>query len=117
MFYKSIVQSVLLYGCETWVLSDRMISTLRGFHHRVARKIAKKQAYLLAGDWIYPPIEEALDDANLETIEVYIRRRQNHVAQYVATRPLLQLCQTAPAQPGSVSRLRWWTSQIPEDDP
>jgi hypothetical protein len=63
MFYKSIVQSVLLYGCETWVLSDRMISTLHGFHHRVAQKIAKKQAYLLARDWIYPPIEEALDNA------------------------------------------------------
>jgi hypothetical protein len=117
MFYKSIVQSVLLYGCETWVLSDRMISTLHGFHHRVAQKIAKKQAYLLVGDWIYPPIEEALDNANLETIEVYIRQRQNHVAQYVATRPILQLCQATPLQPGSVSRLQWWTSQIPEDDP
>jgi hypothetical protein len=50
-----------------------MISTLCGFHHRVAQKIAKKQAYFFAGDWIYPPVEEALDNANSETIEVYIR--------------------------------------------
>jgi hypothetical protein len=58
MFYKSIVQSVLLYGCETWVLSDRMISTLRGFHHRVAKKIAKKQAYLLAGTGFIHPLQK-----------------------------------------------------------
>jgi len=114
MFYKAIVQSVLLYGCETWVLTEPMLKVLRGFHHRVARRITNKQPYLQNGDWIYPPLDEALDAANLEPIDEYIRRRQNHIAQYLATRPVLQLCTAAPIPRGSVSRLRWWTSQLPD---
>jgi len=34
-----VVQSVLLYGSETWVWSQSMRLALQGFHHRVARKI------------------------------------------------------------------------------
>lgn len=116
MFYKSIVQSVLLYACETWVLNDRMLQALRGFHHRVARKIANKQAFLFNNEWVYPPITEALDIANLHPIEHYIRVRQHHIAQYVATRPIHTLCQAAQPLPGSISRLRWWTSQLSDSD-
>ena len=30
MFYKAVVQSVLLYGVETWTLTDKMIKVLQG---------------------------------------------------------------------------------------
>ena len=33
MFYKAIVQSVLLYGYETWTLSATMLKALGGFHN------------------------------------------------------------------------------------
>ena len=39
MFYKAVVQSVLLFGSETWVISERMLKALSGFHHRAARRI------------------------------------------------------------------------------
>ena len=42
MFYKAIVQSVLLYGIETWVLSTASLARLEGFHLRAAYWIAKK---------------------------------------------------------------------------
>jgi hypothetical protein len=32
IFYKVVVQSVLLYGSETWALSPKMLSKLEGFH-------------------------------------------------------------------------------------
>jgi hypothetical protein len=35
MLYKAIVQSVLLYGSETWVLTPAMLKVLEGFHLRL----------------------------------------------------------------------------------
>ena len=40
----------------------------------------------------YPPLEGALQAEGLETTETYISRRQNMVAQYIATRYILNLC-------------------------
>ena len=33
MFYKAILQSVLLYSSETWTLSSAMLTVLGGFHN------------------------------------------------------------------------------------
>jgi hypothetical protein len=41
-FYKAIVQSILLYGSETWVLSPATLTRLEGFHIRAAYKMAKE---------------------------------------------------------------------------
>ena len=41
-FYKAIVQSVLLYGSKTWVLSTASLARLEGFHLRAAYRMAKK---------------------------------------------------------------------------
>jgi hypothetical protein len=41
-FYKSIVQPVLLYGSETWVLSPAVMARLEGFHIRAAYRMAKR---------------------------------------------------------------------------
>ena len=38
--YKAVVQIVLLYGSESWVVMDAMLKMLEGFHHRLARRIA-----------------------------------------------------------------------------
>jgi hypothetical protein len=41
--YLAIVQSVVLYGSETWVLSERMRRMLEGFHNRCARQMTRKE--------------------------------------------------------------------------
>jgi hypothetical protein len=46
MFYKVVVQLVMLFGPESWVLSQPMLKALEGFHWRVARRLAGKQPYL-----------------------------------------------------------------------
>jgi hypothetical protein len=33
MFYKSLVQSILLFGCETWMVVGAMLKVLDSFHH------------------------------------------------------------------------------------
>ena len=74
MFYKAVAQAVLLYGCESWVLTDKVWSTLEGFHNRAARRIARKMAHKVGDDWIYPPVDEAREDAGLYTIQHYAEK-------------------------------------------
>jgi len=93
-----------------WVLSDSMLSTLEGFHHRVARcHTGKRPFYLPREDqWVYPLIDDVLKDADLFTMTEYISRRRNYLVQYVATRPILDLCRVAERLPGSPLRWYWW---------
>ena len=60
MFCKAVVQTVLLYRCESWVLSKTMDDVLVRFGHHVARWsgcTARKR-----GDqWEFPPIAKALE--------------------------------------------------------
>ena len=109
LFYKAVVQSVLLYGCETWVVTDSMVKVLEGFHHRVARRITGRMARRLpSGEWHYPSFKKALRKAGLWSMREYIRRRQARVAEYIATRPIYDLCMDAPVLPGSNRVQRWW---------
>ena len=36
-FYKAVVQAVLLYGSESWTLTESTLKLFRSFHSRVAR--------------------------------------------------------------------------------
>ena len=37
--YLEVVQSVMIYGSETWVMNPRIGRVLRGFDHRVDRRL------------------------------------------------------------------------------
>ena len=50
-----------------------------------------------------------LKEAGLYSIRTYVWRRQARIAEYIATRPIHQLCLQALPRSGSSSRLRWWT--------
>ena len=60
------------------------------------------------GKWLYPPIGAALEMVVLEEIGVYIARRQNMVAQYIAIRPIMDLCLAAEKNPKMCLYMRWW---------
>ena len=47
-------------------------------------------------------------EAGLTDIQKSIQNRQNTVAQYTATRPLLDLCDGARAREGARVPMRWW---------
>ena len=42
-FYKAVVQEILLFGLETWVMKPRIGRTLGGFQHRVAHSMSGMQ--------------------------------------------------------------------------
>ena len=114
MFYKAIVQTVLLYGSETWVLTSSMLKVLEGFHNRVARRIAGKMPYYVPTEdrWVYPPTGEALEIAGLYPIQAYLDGRRNRLADYVATRPIRQLYQEVEQPTGGPPNRRWWWDQL-----
>ena len=74
MFYKAVIQQILLYGCETWVITKAMYRMLKGFHMRAAYRMAKinKPKKLENGEWYYPPSEAVFEEVGLHSIEHYI---------------------------------------------
>ena len=48
-------------------------------------------------------------EAGFEGIGTYITRRQNKVAQYTATQPILDLCERSARRPGA--RVSWMLSK------
>ena len=49
-----------------------------------------------------------MKEVGLTDVCTSINRRQNTVAQYIATRPLLNLCKVAKQREGAWVTLRWW---------
>ena len=105
-FYKAIIQAVLLYGSETWVVTDCNLRQLRSFHARVARYLTGRHMHPNAdGTWFYPPTHEVLQEAGLETIDEYIKRRRHTVLEFVGPRPLYDVCRRSPA---FTAKAVWW---------
>ena len=75
-FYVAVMQAVLLFRSEVWVMTPQMEKPLEGFHHREVRRMAgmgpKRQPDEI---WVYPPIGAALAIVGLEDTGVYIARR------------------------------------------
>ena len=40
IIYKAVVQAVLLYGNERWVVPDAVMTVLEVFHHSISRRVA-----------------------------------------------------------------------------
>ena len=113
MFYKAVIQSILLYGCETWVITTPMLRMLRGFHLRAAYRMAKvnKPRKLDDGEWYYPPSEEVFAEVKMHSIDYYIEKRRTSIAEYVATRDVFKLCKRSKLKRGSGHNKRFWWEQ------
>ena len=83
------------------MVTPRIARTLGGFHHWVLRSIlGKLPKRRTDGGWEYPPIAEALREAGIKDLEVYIRRRQNTVAQFISIQTIIYFCLKAERCPG-----------------
>ena len=108
-FYISVKQVVLLFGSETWVLTEKMEKALDTFQARVARKLTGRQPQGgIDGTWYYPSLAGAMKEAGIVRIRTSILWRQNMVAQFIATRPIMDLCEKANRRPGARLARRWW---------
>jgi len=117
MFYKAVVQAILLYGSETWNLTKAALARLEGFHIRAAYRMArvhrpKKGAH---GLWQYPKSADVLEECGMHSIAEYIQIRRQTIAVYVANRPILETCRQGNRQRGSMPRQWWWEQPMELD--
>ena len=101
-FYTAVTQQVLLFGAESWVLTKRMESALEAFQGRVARCLTGRMPRRgRDGEWIYLPLAGSTKEAGIVRARTSVLRRQNTVAQFIATRPILGLCEVAERRRGT----------------
>ena len=107
--YFVVVQSVILYGSETWVMTPGTGRMLGGFHHRVACRLTGRQPQQGRGDLrTYPPLEDAMSEAGLQEVDTYVSLFQNTVSQFIVTRLIMNLHLVAQRRPGPRVSKRWW---------
>ena len=93
-FFKAVVQQVLLFGAETWVVSPMMERALSAFIHGAASRLTGRQPRKgRDGKWYYPSPEGAMKEAGLTDVRTSMNRRENTVAHYIDMRPLLEICE------------------------
>lgn len=87
-FYKAICQAILLYGSESWVLTDVYKNRLTAFHHKIACNLTgiygRPDSMDADGGWIYPDMSEVLEKDGLYDLDTYIDRRRNTLRQNYA---------------------------------
>ena len=109
IFYTAVVQAVLLYRLETWVMSLWIGKTLGGFHHQVIRKLTGLMPQRNGGrTWPYPPMEEMMVEARMQEVDTYVDLCQNTVTQFITTRPIMGLFIAVVQRPGARVSKRWW---------
>ena len=86
-----------------------MESALDAFQGRVSRKLTGRQPRLgRDGRWFYPSLLGSMKEAGIVRIQTLILRRHNTVAQFIVTRPILDLCEGAVRWPGAQIPRQWW---------
>ena len=106
--YLSVVHSVTLYGLETWFITSCIGRILGGFHHRVACRLTGRRSWQGRDIvCVYPLIEAAMTEAELQEVDTYVFRRHNTVVQFIATRPIMDLCLAADRRPRPSVTKRW----------
>jgi len=112
-FYKAVVQAILLYGLETWVVSDAHLRQFRSFHSRVGRHLTGRHIRLLEdGSWYCPPTVDVLEDAGLQTVEESIRRRRQTEQSFTRHRPLYEACRQSKALVTNINKAVWWQLEV-----
>ena len=110
-FYLAIVQAVLLYGADSWVITKDDWRRLRNFHHRAVRFMTNSHIQKQDDDtWVYPDHEELRNKCDLEPIEVYIERRRGTLRKYLETECRDLLTSVRECRPPALHsrKLLWW---------
>ncbi len=118
-FYLAIIQAILLYGSETWVISLQAMARREGFHIRAAWCMAQKHKPWQGPwkEWVYLKSEDVLRECGMKSIAEYIQTRRQTIELYVSTRPILQECRQGEQQRGTVPHQWWWEQPMDLDVP
>ena len=94
--YKAVGQAVFLYGGKIWVATDKTMTVLEGFHHRIAKQISGMTARKGDGrerEW--DSVDAKLEVTGLWLKREFTRRRKAKIIDYIAGRPIYKHCKGA----------------------
>ena len=115
MFFRVVVESVLLYGSETWSLSPTALRCLDGFQVEAARRFTGMLPKKRGDVWVYPKSADVMAAAGLRPIRESILRRRRTVLAAIEGRKILEECREAERQPESPARQYWWEQEFDLD--
>ena len=110
-FYLAIIQAVLLYGADSWTITDQNLRLLRGFHWRAIRYMTGQHIRKERnGTWTIPDHTRLLKKCHLFPIEVYIERRRGTLRRSLEQHrnTLLTTAQTITYHCRAVNSILWW---------
>ena len=109
-FYRAVVQAVLLYGSEAWVLLASMANSIEETHTELLQMIMGKRLKQLEDEtWETPGAEVTREGLGNQSESIYIEQQQATVAQWVALRPLFEVCARETGYEGGEWRREvWW---------
>ena len=116
IFYRAVVQAIILYGLKTWVLLESMAKRVEETHTEFLRLITGKRARQLGDRTGETPGAEGIREAERTKLDrIYIERRQATVAQWGALRPLFEVCERETGCEGRGRRRKaWWIQEATE---
>ena len=114
LFYKAMIQDVLLLGSETRSISLASILSLDGFHLLAARCMAGMMPRRSPNDknGTYPATEEVLEATGLYTVQMYVEVHRTTVLKVAAQRPIVELYLEAERKCGTGPRQYWWDQPV-----
>ena len=93
MFHRAVVQTVLIFGEETWVLSEAISSNLEEVHMGFLNQITgQREVQQEDGTWRQVEEKKVLEKAESHSLGNYIERIHATVAEWVELRPILEVC-------------------------
>ena len=105
MFYNATIQTVLLYGSETWSLALLSVKRLEGFHICARWQMSgMRPERRVDGSWSYPHSADVLKAAGLQTIAHYMDVHWQIVAHFIVNQPIWELCAGAVRRRGLLVR-------------
>lgn len=115
VFYRTVVLYTLLYGSESWVLTQDLMRQLRSFHRRCCRGLAGDfiRQDEVTGEWICPNSDKVLQKVGCLPIEEYIQRRRDTIMEYAKTRNIYEKCKNSEI---ASKNLLWWEANYYSDD-
>ena len=110
-FYMAVVQAVLLYGAESWTITERNWKRLESFQNRAVRYMTGKHIRKNGdGSWSYPNHYLLEKECGLFPIRTYIKRRRGTLRKYLEDNrePLLEEAKKLTAPARNSQKVLWW---------
>ena len=110
-FYLAVVQSVLLYGADSWVVSKLDMNRLRSFHRRAVRYMNNQHIRKVGEEqWEIPNHVDLEWKCGLFDIGTYVERRRGTLRKYLEEfrADLLRGAEVEARHSRDAHKILWW---------